>query len=209
MAEGFIPVHGGYEELLAYQRSQVVYDATFKFCSDYFQRFDRTIDQMVQAARSGKQNIIEGSLASATSKETEIKLTNVAKASLGELLEDYRDIMRTKGFEEWSMDHRYARRLSALCRVPNANYATFKKAVEHQDQAIRVNAIAGLTKVTIFLLKRQIEQLEQDFLKNGGLRERMYRARVQSRERGPKGLKRQKGHCFQCPFSLWGPFSPS
>lgn len=89
MKDGFIPDHGGYQDLLSYQRSGVVYDATVAFCRDFFQKYDRTIDQMVQAARSGKQNILEGSKASGTSKETEIKLTNVARSSLEELLEDY------------------------------------------------------------------------------------------------------------------------
>jgi four helix bundle protein len=91
MTDGFIPPHGGYRKLLSYQRAEIVYDATVWFCERYFQRRDRTVDQMVQAARSGKQNIIEASVASGTSKETEIKLTNVARASLEELLADYRD----------------------------------------------------------------------------------------------------------------------
>jgi four helix bundle protein len=91
MPEGFIPKHGGYRNLLSYQRAEVVYDATVRFCGRYLDRRDRTVDQMVQAARSGKQNIIEASVASGTSKETEIKLTNVARASLEELKEDYRD----------------------------------------------------------------------------------------------------------------------
>ena len=97
MTKGFIPPHGGYRDLLSYQRSVVVYDATVRFCERYFDRRDRTVGQMVQAARSGKQNIVEGSVASGTSKEMEIKLTNVARASLEELLEDYRDLLRLRG----------------------------------------------------------------------------------------------------------------
>src|SRR5687767_13432641 len=88
---GFIPSHGGYQKLLSYQKALVVYDATRHFCDRFLDRRDRTRDQMIQAARSGKQNILEGSQASGTSKETEIMLTNVARASLEELLEDYRD----------------------------------------------------------------------------------------------------------------------
>ncbi len=141
MTKGFIPTHGGYQKLLSYQRAEIVYDATVRFCARHFQRRDRTVDQMVQAARSGKQNIAEGSMASGTSKEMEIKLTNVAKASLGELLEDYRDFLRTHDIEEWEKSHPYARRLSELLRTPNANYETFKKAVEHDDPAISANAI--------------------------------------------------------------------
>jgi four helix bundle protein len=97
MAEQFIPPHGGYEQLLSFQKARIVYDGTVWFCEGYLDKRDRTRDQMVQAARSGKQNIIEGSLASGTSKETEIKLVNVARASLEELLEDYRDFLRAKG----------------------------------------------------------------------------------------------------------------
>ncbi len=97
MTEGFIPPHGGYQNLLSYRKAQIVYDATVFFCGRFVDRRSRTHDQMVQVARSGKQNIVEGSMASGTSKETEIKLTNVARASLEELLEDYRDFLRTRG----------------------------------------------------------------------------------------------------------------
>ena len=138
---------------------------------------------MVQAARSGKQNIAEASMASATSKETEIKLTNVARASLGELLEDYRDFLRTRNIPEWDKSHPYAQRLSELLRTPDATYETFKKAVEHEDPAIAANAILGLTKVAYALLTRQLEQLETQFVEEGGLRERMTKARLDERDR--------------------------
>ena len=93
MSERFIPPHGGYENLLSFRKARIIYDATVWFCGRYLVRSDRTYDQMIQAARSGKQNILEGSQASGTSKKTEIKLTNVARASLEELLEDYREIV--------------------------------------------------------------------------------------------------------------------
>ena len=96
MAENFIPSHGGYEDLLSFQKARIVYDGTVRFCERFLGPRDRTVDQMVQAARSGKQNILEGSQASGTSKETEIKLINVARASLEELLEDYRDFLRSR-----------------------------------------------------------------------------------------------------------------
>lgn len=96
-AEGFIPAHGGYENLVSFQKARIVYDGTVKFCDRFLDKRDRTHDQMVQAARSGKQNIVEGTMASGTSKETEIKLMNVARASLEELLEDYRDFLRVRG----------------------------------------------------------------------------------------------------------------
>jgi len=178
---GFIPAHGGYQRLLSYQKAEIVYDATVYFCQRFFGKFDRTVDQMVQAARSGKQNIIEGSQVSGTSKEAEIKLTNVARGSLEELLADYRDFLRTRGLEEWSKDHPYAKRLSELNRKPNANYETFKKGIEHPDPAVSANVILGLVKVTNYLLNRQIQRLETDFLKHGGLRERMTKARIQNR----------------------------
>jgi len=111
MTEHFIPPHGGYEDLLSFQKARIVYDGTVRFCERYLKKSDRTYDQMVQAARSGKQNILEGSQASGTSKETEIKLTNVARASLEELLEDYRDFLRVRGIEEWTKEHQYTRRL--------------------------------------------------------------------------------------------------
>src|SRR5882724_13430457 len=101
MSKGFIPPHGGYENLLSFQKSRIVYDATVFLCDRYIDRRSRTQDQMVQAARSGKQNIIEASMASATSKETEIKLTNVARASLEELLADYQDFLRVRKLPLW------------------------------------------------------------------------------------------------------------
>jgi four helix bundle suffix protein len=181
MAERFIPPHGGYKNLLSYQKSQIVYDATVYFCSRFLKKSDRTYDQMVQAARSGKQNILEGSLASGTSKKTEIKLTNVARASLEELVEDYRDFLRVRGLEEWVSDHPYTKRLRQLNRQPGADYETFRKGIEHQDPAICANVVIGLIKVTTYLLDRQIQQLEKDFVETGGLSERMTRARLNHR----------------------------
>lgn len=186
MSKGFIPKHGGYQKLLAYQRAEIVYDATVKFCRDLIDKRSRTVDQMVQAARSGKQNIAEGSMASGTSKETEIKLTNVARASLEELLIDYRDFLRTSGLNEWPKGHRYVERLRELIRTPDADYETFRKAVENPDPEIRANTIIGLIKVTNFLLDKQIKHLEKEFIEKGGLRENMYRSRVEYRERQRK-----------------------
>ncbi len=180
---GFIPTHGGYKNLLSYQKAEIVYDATVYFCGRFLEKRDRTHDQMVQAARSGKQNIIEGSMASATSKETEIKLTNVARASLEELLADYRDFLRTRHLEEWTKDHRYTKRLRELNRQRGADYQTFRKGTEHPDQAISANVNIGLIKVSTYLLNQQLRHFEQAFLKEGGLRERMTRARLTMRSR--------------------------
>lgn len=183
MSDGFIPKHGGYKKLLSYQKAEIVYDATVRFCERFIDKYSRTRDQMVQAARSGKQNIIEGSMASATSKEMEIKLTNVARASLEELLADYRDYLRTNDLQEWPKDHPYARRLRELNRIPDASYDTFRKGIESADPAICANVVIGLIRVASYLLDRQIRQLEQDFIQAGGLRERMTRARLSQRGR--------------------------
>jgi four helix bundle suffix protein len=181
---GFIPPHGGYQNLFSFQKAQIVFDATVYFCRRFLHKRDRTYDQMIQAARSGKQNIVEGSQVSGTSKEFELKLTNVARASLEELLTDYRDFLRVRKLSEWTLDHPYAQRLRQLNRTPGANYETFRKGIEHPDPAICANVIIGLIKVTNFLLDRQIQALERAFLKQGGLREAMARAR-RARQRGP------------------------
>ena len=195
MSTGFIPPHGGYKKLLSYQKAEIVYDATVCFCDRYVDRRSRTHDQMVQAARSGKQNIIEGSMASATSKETEIKLTNVARASLEELLADYRDFLRTRGLQEWPPDHVNTLRLRKLNKIPNATYETFRSGIENPNPAVAANVIIGLIRVTSYLLDRQIRQLEEAFVKEGGMRERMTRARLEERakDQGRKGRQGQQG----------------
>lgn len=187
--ESFIPPHGGYQNLLSYQKAQIVYDATAYFCARFLSKKDRTYDQMVQAARSGKQNIVEGSQISGTSKELELKLTNVARASQEELLDDYRDFLRTRGLAEWTPDHAYSLRLRRLNRTPGANYETFKKGIEHPDPAICANVILGLVKVTSYLLDRQLKSLEKAFVEQGGLREAMTRARLAHRAKRWKELK--------------------
>ena len=174
----FIPNHGGYKTLISYQKAEIIYDGTVYFARRFFGKFDRTVDQMIQAARSGKQNIVEASMASATSKETEIKLTNVAKASLEELLIDYQDFLRTHKLEEWCIDHPYVERLRFINKTMPPVYASFQKGIEHEKPEICANVMIGLIKVTTYLLHKQIEFLENDFLKNGGLRERMTKARL-------------------------------
>ena len=131
--DGFIPKHGGYRKLVTYQKAEIVYDATVYFTGRYFSKFDRTIDQMVQAARSGKQNIAEASMASATSKETEIRLTNVAGASLDELKIDNEDFLRSRRLPWWGQKHPYDLRLRELNRIPDASYETFRRGIEHEN----------------------------------------------------------------------------
>lgn len=145
---------------------------------------------MVQAARSGKQNIVEASMASGTSKETEIKLTNVARASLEELLIDYQDFLRVRGLSEWPKEHPFTKRLRELNKLPNGNYETFRKGIEHENPEICANMMIGLIKVATYLLYLQIRQLEEDFLQNGGLRERMTKARLTARNQKFEGQQR-------------------
>lgn len=184
---GFIPPHGGYKKLLSYQKAKVVYQATVRFCERFIDKKSRTYDQMIQAARSGKQNIVEGSMAAATSKEMEIKLTSVARSSEEELLEDYRDFLDANNLIEWSPGHPYAQRLRQLTRIPKATYETFRKGIEHPDPEISANVVIGLILVTSRLLKGQIEYLERNFVQEGGLRERMTRARLRERDRATRG----------------------
>lgn len=184
--EGFIPQHGGYRNLITYQKSEIIYDGTVYFTKRFFGKYDRTIDQMVQAARSGKQNIAEASMASATSKETEIKLTNVARASLEELKIDYEDFLRTNKLLLWDKEHRLTQRLRELNKIPNAKYETFRKAIENESPEICANAMIGLIKVCTYLLNKQIKALETAFVNEGGLRERMTKARINKRNQGQK-----------------------
>jgi four helix bundle suffix protein len=147
---------------------------------------------MIQAARSGKQNIVEGSMASGTSKEIELRLTDVARSSLEELLEDYLDFMTLRGIAEWDKQHPYALRLRELNRTPGAIYETFRAGIEHSNPAISANVIVGLIRVTCYLLDRQLDSLESQFIEEGGIRERMTRARLQARERQRK-LRNDQG----------------
>ena len=183
MTERFIPAHGGYQDLLSFQKSRIIYDATVWFGSRYLQRGDRTIDQMIQAARSGKQNILEGSLASGTSKKTEVKLTNVARASLEELLEDYRDFLRVRGLRLWEKNSREAMFVRKLGRRGNVTYETFRTYIETRPPEVAANIIICLINQTNYLLDQQIRQLERAFVTEGGLSERMTQARLAERRR--------------------------
>src|SRR5215204_6693356 len=126
----FLPRGGNYHDLLAYKKAEVIYDFNFRFCERFLRRGDRTIDQMVQAARSGKQNIIEGSKASGTSKETELKLVNVARASLEELLVDYEDFLRVRDAAVWSKDSKEAKFVRKLGAKPGVSYEDIREFVE-------------------------------------------------------------------------------
>jgi len=190
---GFIPPHGNYQGLLSYQMAEVVYDITYRFCQRFLSRGDRTIDQMVQAARSGKQNIVEGSKASGTSKEMEIKLMNVARASLEELLVDYRDFLRVRDLVLWAKDSREAQFVRKLGNKSHVTYETYREFCGTRPPEVVANIAICLIHQTNYLLDRQIRRLEEDFVKGGGIRERMTQARLQYRNRMNKGQKPKQG----------------
>jgi four helix bundle suffix protein len=178
---GFIPAHGQYRHLLSYQKAEIVYDLTYHFCKRFLAKSDRTIDQMVQAARSGKQNIVEGSKASGTSKSTELKLTNVARASLEELLTDYCDFLRVRDFPVWKKESREAQFVRRIGRKSDATYDEYRQFCETRSPAVVANIAICLIHQTNYLLDRQMLRLQADFLEQGGIRERMTRARLERR----------------------------
>ena len=181
MPQNFIPPHGGYTELLSFQKARVVYDATVCFCARFLNKRDRTVDQMVQAARSGKQNILEGSQVSGTSKETEIKLLNAARASLEELLEDYRDFLRVRKQPLWDKNSKEARFVRRLGSQKNRSYESYRTYIETRPSEVVANILICLIHQTNYLLDQQLRQLQKAFLEEGGLRERMTRARLSAR----------------------------
>lgn len=177
-----LPPRGDYQTLLSYQKSEVIYQITYRFCQRFLKKGDRTVDQMIQAARSGKQNIVEGSKAATTSKEMEIKLTNVARASLEELLEDYRDFLKVRDLAIWAKQSReaaYARKLGASRPL---TFAVFRDFVETRPAEVVANIAVCLIHQANYLLDQQLKSLEKNFLNEGGLRERMTRARLQARK---------------------------
>lgn len=183
MSNHIIPSHGGYANLLTYRKAEIIYDATVKFCARFLEKRDRTVDQMVQAARSGKQNIVEGSMVSGTSKEGELKLTGVARASLEELLTDYRDFLRTRNMHLWDKESKESLEIRNLGKSKDVSYENFKKFIEAGTAEVAANVIICLIHQANYLLNRQLQALEKDFLERGGLRERMTRARIDARNK--------------------------
>ena len=176
----FLPQHGHYRQLRVYQVAEIIYDITFYFTQHYLQKGDRTIDQMVQAARSGKQNIAEGNQASATSSETEIKLTNVAKASLEELLDDYEDYLRVRQLPQWDNLHpRYEKmRQYARSQQIGKEYAQVIRKMNDEEIA---NLCITLIHQAMYMLHKLLITMQERFVTEGGIKERMYKARVNYR----------------------------
>ena len=189
MEKGFIPPHGGYAGLFAYKKALIIFQGTCRFCERFLERRDRTVDQMVQAARSGKQNIVEASKISGTSKEAEIKLLNVSRSSLEELLEDYGDFLRKRKVSPWTKDSREALFVRQLARKENVSYETYGTYIETRRPEVVANVLICLIHQTNYLLDQLIRKLEKDFLTHGGLRERMTRARLAQRGTQKRELK--------------------
>ena len=177
----FLPKRGNYRGLIAYQKAECIYDITFYFAHTHLDKSDRTIDQMVQAARSGKQNIAEGSAASATSTETELKLINVARASLQELLVDYTDYLRVHALEQWAMDSEKARQARQVCSRHN-DTAYYRTAIAERSAETIANIAITLIHQEDVLLRKLLQRLEDDFVRQGGIKERMYAARTGYRQ---------------------------
>jgi len=182
-SDSLIPAHGGYKQLKSYQLTVVIYDATVVFCERYISCFSRTVDQMVQAARSGKQNIAEGSQASATSKKTEIKLINVARSSLQELLEDYEDYLRQNNLEIWEKNNPEALKVRKLAYKSNKTYSTYKKYFESGSSEIFANTVLTIIHQANYLLDKHIASLDKSFLESGGFTENLYKKRVANRRK--------------------------
>ena len=172
---------GGYQQLRSFQTATVIYDGTVSFCERFLDKRSRTVDQMVQAARSGRQNIAEGSRASATSSQTELRLVNVARASLDELLLDYEDFLRQRGFRQWEKDDPPARAVREVGRHnrtdrsdptdptdPSDRFGPYTFWLTNDDPSIRANAMICLIHQANFLLDRQIVGLEREFIREGG-----------------------------------------
>jgi four helix bundle suffix protein len=184
---------GGYRTLASFQTTTIIYDATVLFCGKFLDARSRTVDQMIQAARSGRQNIAEGSRASATSTESELKLTNVARSSLEELLLDFEDYLRHHRLRLWDRDSDDTRQVrqkaterSELLELSDTQrWELYSHWLENENPEIRINAIICLIHQANYLLDQQLRRLEQEFIERGGYRETLAAARLEYRSKKP------------------------
>ncbi|NTU58560.1 MAG: four helix bundle protein [Chlorobiaceae bacterium] len=208
---------GGYRDTCSFQTATIIYDATVWFCEKFIDPRSRLTDQMVQAARSGRQNIAEGSRASATSSQTELRLINVARASLEELLLDYEDFLRHRRLTQWTPDCGEARavrdqpkqfrkdrsdqsdRSNLTDLTDQERWSLYAPWLEHADPAIRVNALICLINQTNYLLDRQIAGLEKAFVEGGGYSEQLATARLIERQRRKTDQTDPSDQIPQCP----------
>lgn len=180
-SKNFIRQDNNYRTLKAFQKAECVYDVTYYFANKFLQKGDRTIDQMVQAARSGKQNLAEGNIDGVTSKEMEIKLTNVNRASLHELLLDYEDYLRVRGLEQWSFNDPRCVQTREFCKR-HLDSAVFREKIKDRSDETIANIAITLIHQCDVLIKGLIEWQKKNFLENGGIKEEMYRARKAYRD---------------------------
>jgi four helix bundle suffix protein len=177
---------GGYRKLRSFQTATIIYDATVSFCERFLDRRSRTIDQMVQAARSGRQNIAEGSRASTASSQTEIRLVSVARASLDELLLDYEDFLRQRGRRSWGKDDSAAKAVRECGRQRHSvdsdqPFGPYVSWILSEDPAVVANAVICLIHQANYLLDHQLTALERVFIRGGGYSERLASARIDAR----------------------------
>jgi four helix bundle suffix protein len=213
---------GGYRTLRSFQAATLIYDATYWFCEKFIDSRSRTVDQMIQAARSGRQNIAEGSRAAATSSQTELRLVNVARASLEELLLDFEDFLRHRRLGQWAPDSPEAKAVRQVPQVlekdqsnesdrtdfadltDQQRWALYARWLDHDDSAVRANAVICLIHQANYLLDLQIEALERQFVVGGGYSEQLAAARLVERDRQrrgqskPVGLTNRTPDCPQC-----------
>jgi len=203
---------GGYRELRSFQMATIIYDATYWFCERFLDGRSRMVDQMVQAARSGRQNIAEASRASATSSQTELRLVNVARSSLEELLLDYEDYLRQRRLRAWEVNDDEARVVREIGQkndqtdpsdlTDQQRYARYAKWLDHKMPGIRANALICLIHQTNYLLDKQIEALEAQFINEGGYSEQLAAARLAKRKMDrsdPTDRTDQTDHIPNCP----------
>ena len=176
----FLPQHGHYRHLRVYQVTEIIYGITYYFTQHYLGKGDRTVDQMVQAARSGKQNIAEGNQAAATSSETEIKLTNVAKASLEELLDDYEDYLRVRDLQQWGNLHPRYEKMREYARGEQIKKDYAEKIQKMNDEEI-ANLCITLIHQATYMLHKLLVTMQNRFVTEGGIKERMYQSRTSYR----------------------------
>ena len=189
MANRIILPHGNYRQLKSFQTTTIIYDFTMAFCNKYRSLLTyKNYEQMIGGARSGKQNIAEGSQVSGTSKKTEIKLTSVARGSLEELLQDCLDFLRQNNLVLWDKNDPRAITIRKIAYKPDRSYESYKSYLKDPESA--VNCLICLIHQANFLLDRQLEALEKDFLENGGFTERLYRERTKARKNQKGGTNR-------------------
>ena len=174
----FLPKKGNYRGLIVYQKAECIYDITFYFAHTYMlEHKDRTVDQMIQAARSGKQNIAEGCAAAATSAETELKLNGVARASMKELLTDYEDYLRTRGLTQWALHDPRTRQTQEFCKTHNVP-ADYTQDIDRRSDETIANIAITLLHQFDNMMGKYMARLQKDFVEQGGIREQMTAARL-------------------------------